>query len=157
MSAQWQSLVSQKLYLAAQLSRMADQIEGVAEREACLQGAAELALRGRRLMLVLIAHYYQQKQVAPVSLEELAAIAGGCPELEELKALSTTPGSWWQHLDQLDSSQGNPPQPRKAAPDETLIAVSATGGPDRSREALQRTLDAMKSYLAELGQRNAEW
>lgn len=43
MSAQWQTLVSQKLYLASQLAELSRAQASATDREAALQGAIELA------------------------------------------------------------------------------------------------------------------
>ncbi|SFR50274.1 hypothetical protein SAMN05216203_0954 [Marinobacter daqiaonensis] len=157
MSAQWQSLVSQKLFLAGRLATLAGEQESPGDAEASLQGAIELALRGRQLILALIARYYQDKKAMPESIAALAEITGGCAEIEWLEALASTPGSWWNHLDQLEATQSEPPQQRKTVSNDNIIAVSAAPGPDRSARTLQQSLAAMKTFLAELGERHAEW
>lgn len=157
MSAQWQTLVSQKIYLASHLARLSRDQASATDREAMLQGALELALRARRLMLTLVARFHQHKQADPDSLEALCAIIAGTPDADLLTSLARTPGSWWQHLDQLEMTQSEPPRQRKTAPGENVIAVSAAAGPDRSANGLLDTLAAMKAFTTDLDERHAEW
>lgn len=157
MSSEWHALVRQKLFLATQLLRLSASSSQATEREACLQGAIELALRGRQTMLALIARCYQQKQGNPESLEALQALVGEIPELEQLTELSRVPGSWWQHLDQLEAELNAPPRQKKAVSADNIIAVSAAPGADRSEAALQRTLSGLKDFLDTLGERHSEW
>lgn len=157
MSAQWQSLVSQKIYLASQLATLSRDQASATEREACLQGAIELSLRARQLVLVLMARYHQEKQAMPTSPEELIALIAGTPDAEMLANVAHTPGSWWHHLEQLMLSQSQPPKQQKTVSEENIIAVSVASGPDRSAEGLLETLAAMKSFITDLGERHAEW
>lgn len=157
MSAQWQSLVSQKIYLATQLATLSRDQASATEREACLQGAIELSLRARQLVLTLVARYHQEKQVMPASLEALIALIESTPDADVMAELARTPGSWWQHLDQLEMAQSQPPKQQKSVSDENVIAVSVASGPDRSVEGLLETLAAMKSFVTDLGDRHAEW
>src|SRR5690606_1076534 len=114
MASQWHTLVTQKLFLARQLTDATASIETAAGREAAIQGATELVLRARRLMLVMIARLYQQKQGEPASLDELATLLEiHAPEVAELQALSRQAGSWWNHLDQLEIHQSRPPTQKK--------------------------------------------
>lgn len=157
MSAQWQTLVTQKIYLASQLATLSQNQATATEREACLQGAIELSLRARQLVLVLIARYHQEKQAMPASPEDLIALIAGTPDAEMLADVSRTPGSWWQHLEQLALSQSQPPKQQKSVSEENIIAVSAASGPDRSADGLLDALAAMKSFVTDLGERHAEW
>lgn len=157
MSAQWQSLVSQKIYLATQLATLSRDQATATEREACLQGALELSLRARQLLLILVARYHQETQGTPASPEALLALIEGTPDADVMAELARTPGSWWQHLEQLEVAQSQPPKQQKSVSDENVIAVSAASGPDRSVEGLLATLAAMKSFVTELGERHAEW
>lgn len=157
MSAQWQSLVSQKIYLASQLATLARSQGTATEREACLQGAIELSLRARQLVLVLMARYHQEKQAMPASPEELIALIPDTPDAEMLADVAHSPGSWWHHLGQLAIDQSQPPRQQKTVSEENIIAVSAASGPDRSAEGLLETLAAMKSFVTDLGERHAEW
>lgn len=158
MASQWYSQVTQKLFLSQHLvnqARLADTAAGV---EAGLQGATELALRARRMTLVMIARFYQLKQATPDSIEDLVALLDqSAPELRELEALTQTPGSWWQHLDQLEQFQSQPPARKKAAEDENIIAVTATHGPDRTPEALENTLKSARQFAQSLEERHSEW
>jgi len=63
-------------------------------------------------------------------------------EVIRLRELEQTAGSWWNHLDQLETSQGRPPATRKTVSAENIIAISAETGPDRSVSALLETLAA---------------
>lgn len=157
MSAQWHSLVSRKLFLALQLARLAESQVQAPDREACLQGAIELALRSRQLLLVLIARYYQHKQASPQTLAELEQLIGDVPEIHELTELTHMPDSWWHHLDQLAASEHAPPRQQKTVSDDNIIAVSAAPGPDRSAASLQASLQAMKQLTGILGERHHEW
>jgi hypothetical protein len=158
MASQWHTLVTQKLFLARHLINQTATADTTAAREAGIQGATELALRARRLMLTMIARYYQLKQAAPDSIEELSGLLDRpAPELAELESLAQQPGSWWQHLDQLEHFQSQPPEPKKAAADENIIAVAAAQGPDRSADALSRTLESARQFAQSLEERHSEW
>ena len=157
MSAQWHSLVTQKIYLASQLAALSQAQTSATEREACLQGAIELSLRARQLVLVLIARYHQEKQAMPTSPEDLIALIPDTPDASMLADVAHTTGSWWHHLEQLALSQSQPPKQQKSVSEENIIAVSAAAGPDRSPESLLDALAAMKSFVTDLGERHAEW
>lgn len=157
MSAQWQTLVSQKLYLASQLAELSRAQASATDREAALQGAIELTLRARKLMLVLIARYHQQKRAEPTSVEELVELIPDTPDADLLANLARTRGSWLNHLDQLEVAQSEPPRQQKTVSEENIIAVSAAAGPDRSADGLLETLAAMKAFMTDLGERHAEW
>lgn len=157
MSSEWHALVRQKLFLATQLLRLAADRHQPADREACIQGAVELGLRARQLLLTLIARCYQQKQATPESLDQLMALLGDIPEHDELVTLSREPGSWWQHLDQLQAELHGPPRQKKTVSAENIIAVSAAPGADRSVSVLQQTMNGLKSFLTLLAERHSEW
>lgn len=170
MASQWHSQVSQKLFLARvllgqptpnatgdakQAGAGADQ---ALKQEATRQGGIELLLRGRRLLLVMIARFYQQRSEEPTSLDELAALIGeDCHEVSHLRDLANRANGWWNHLDQLEMAQSRPPATRKTVSAENIIAVSADTGPDRSAEALLKTLDAMKMFADALEEQHSEW
>lgn len=158
MASQWHSLVSQKIFLARTLLGQVESSSNVPEREALVQGSIELALRARALVLVMIARMYQDKQARPESIEALRELLGDrIPETMELEQLAGDSGSWWSHLEQLERHQGNPPATRKTVSDENVIAVSADPGPDRSRQALEQTLRAIKHFTDTLEERHSEW
>lgn len=170
MASQWHSLVSQKLFLArtllGQLDRPAargdefvpNEAEQALRREAAIQGATELLLRSRRLLLVMIARLYQKKSEEPSTLDELASAIGDQPaEVNRLRELENSAGNWWNHLDQLESSQSRPPATRKTVSTENIIAVSAESGPDRSAQALLKTLNAIKHFADDLEEQHSEW
>lgn len=162
MASQWYSLVSQKLFMARTLTGRADSgqtgDESALEREALIQGAIELTLRARRLLLVMIARFYQHRNSEPESLEALIQLVGeDVPETEALQALAGEAGSWWQHLDQLDAAQGKPPATRKTVSAENIIAIAAASGPDRSPPALYASLNALKQFADTLEERHSEW
>lgn len=164
MASQWYSLVSQKLFMARVLLRQAndaqpgDDASGSLQREAGIQGAIELALRSRRLLLIMIAKLYQQKNSDPESLEALAAVLGEeNPETYELVRLAQEAGSWWNQLDQLEAAQSRPPATRKTVSAENIIAISADSGPDRSVPALCKVLEALKQFADTLEERHSEW
>lgn len=157
MSAQWHSLVSQKIFLASRLAGLCREQDVAMDREACLQGAIELALQARQLMLTLVARYHQQKQATPESLDALLAVIPGTPDADMLTELAQAPDSWWNHLEQLGAFHSQPPKQQKSVSDDNIIAVSVASGPDRSVEGLLESLAAMKSFVTELGERHAEW
>lgn len=164
MASQWYSLVSQKLFMARVLLRQADRLPSgedasdALQREAGIQGSIELALRARRLLLIMVAKLYQQKNSAPETLEALVALLGeDNPETAELLDLARKGGSWWNHLDQLEAAQGKPPATRKTVSAENIIAISADSGPDRSVPALGKVLDALKQFADTLEERHSEW
>jgi hypothetical protein len=170
MASQWHSLVSQKLFLARTLlaqpnrpvaegeGQPANEAEQALRREAAIQGAIELLLRSRKLLLVMIARLYQRKSEEPETLDELASLIGPEPnETGRLRELQQRSGSWWNHLEQLERSQSRPPATRKTVSGENIIAVSADSGPDRSATALLKTLNAIKHFTDDLEERHSEW
>lgn len=158
MASPWHSLVSQKIFLARTLLGQLDENDTVPRREALVQGAIELALRARKQLLVMIARMYQDKQARPDTLAGLNELLGGdIPETAELNHLAGDANSWWNHLEQLERHQDNPPATKKTVSDENVIAVSADTGPDRSKQALERTLSALKHFTDTLEERHSEW
>lgn len=158
MASSWHSLVSQKIFLARTLLGQLDENESVPVREALAQGSIELALRARKLVLVMIARMYQEKQARPDSLRALSELLGDeIPETAELNQLAGAANSWWNHLEQLEQHQGNPPTAKKTVSDENVIAVSADTGPDRSKPALEQTLNAIKHFTDTLEERHSWW
>ncbi|MDK8463917.1 DUF6586 family protein [Marinobacter sp. SS13-12] len=158
MASSWHSLVSQKIFLARTLLGQLDGNDSVPAREALIQGAVELALRARKLVLVMVARMYQDKLGRPESLEALTELLGDeIPETAELNQLVNEAHSWWNHLEQLERHQGNPPAAKKTVSDENVIAVAADTGPDRSKQALEQTLSAIKHFTDTLEERHSEW
>lgn len=166
MASQWYSLVSQKLFLASTLLDVTAQTAVTEsstppqklQQEAATQGSIELLLRAKRLLLVMIATLYQKRPNGPLSLSELASLIGDeASEIELLTALERDSGSWWSHLEQLEAAQNSPPATRKTVSTENIIAVSAEPGPDRSAQALRRTLKAIKQFTDNLEAQHGEW
>jgi len=170
MASQWHSLVSQKLFLARTLLQPLDrptdealeqrpnEAEQALRREAAIQGAIELLLRSRKLLLVMVARLYQRKSEEPSTLDELVALIGPEPsEVGRLKELEQRSGSWWNHLEQLERAQSRPPATKKTVSEENIIAVSADSGPDRSSAALMETLTAVKHFADDLEEQHSEW
>lgn len=162
MASQWHSLVSQKLFLARTLlddsGTPADAPHSALRQEAALQGATELLLRARRLLLVMVARLYQQRSGEPDNLEALADLVGTeTSELGQLQELARQGSSWWNHLEQLEAVQSRPPATKKTVSADNIIAVSAAAGPDRSSAGLRATLDAMKKFADDLEERHSEW
>lgn len=161
MASPWHSLVSQKIFLAKTLLGQLEQLDGsnnVPQREALIQGAVELALRARKLVLVMVARMYQDKLGQPDSLAALTELLGNdIPETTELNQLAGETNNWWNHLDQLERHQGNPPAAKKTVSDENVIAVAADTGPDRSKQALEHSLNAIKHFTDTLEERHSEW
>lgn len=50
-----------------------------------------------------------------------------------------------------------PPATRKTVDTENIIAVSAETGPDRSAQALLKTLNAIKHFADDLEEQHSEW
>jgi hypothetical protein len=151
-------LVSQKIFLARNLLGQLEHSDTVPTKEALLQGSIELGLRARKLTLVMIARVYQHKHSQPDDLEALDELIGThSPEMTELEQLASDGRSWWSHLEQLERHQGNPPVTRKTVSNENVIAVAANTGPDRSKQALETTLGAMKHFIDILEDRHSEW
>ncbi|MCG7199194.1 hypothetical protein MD273_05575 [Marinobacter pelagius] len=170
MASQWHSLVSQKLFLAKTLlgqldvpalaanGQPAPEAEQALRREAAIQGAVELMLRGRKLLLVMIARLYQERNAEPETLDELAALVGAdASEVDRLRHLALENGSWWNHLEQLEQGQSRPPATRKTVTDDNIIAVAAETGPDRSASGLRKTLGALKHFADDLEEQHSEW
>jgi hypothetical protein len=158
MASQWHSLVSQKVFLAKTLLSQRDQADSVPTQEALWQGALELALRSRQLLLVMIARLYQDKKSEPASLEALRLLLDdNAPEVTELEALSAGASNWWVYLSELEQQQTRPPVPKKATSDENIIAVAADTGPDRSSSALSQALADLKHFIDTLEEGHSEW
>ncbi|MFN2359492.1 MAG: DUF6586 family protein [Marinobacter sp.] len=158
MASPWHSLVSRNIFLARTLLGQLDGNDSTPGREALVQGATELALRARKVLLVMIARMYQDKLAQPDSLAALTELLGDdVPETAELGRLAGDASSWWNHLEQLERHQGNPPTTKKTVSDENIIAVSAETGPDRSKQALEQTLNAIKHFTDTLEERHSEW
>ncbi|MDX1633460.1 MAG: DUF6586 family protein [Marinobacter sp.] len=157
MASEWHTLASQKLFLAQTLLRQRPEQPGPAH-EAHLQGCIELALRARQTLLALLANYYQHKHQRPSNLAELQALIGAeATDSRALAELENQAGSWWNHLEQLAVHQSRPPAKKKTVSDDNIIAVAVDTGPERSPEALERTLAGMKVFLADLAERHEEW
>lgn len=158
MASQWHSLVSQKIYLARTLLTQRDEAESVPLQEALWQGAVELSLRSRQLLLVMVTRFYQDKQSEPETLEELRMQLGDdVPEITQLEALDRGASNWWIYLNQLEHYQTRPPTPKKTVSDENIIAVAADNGPDRTSKALNQALADLKHYIDALEERHSEW
>jgi len=158
MASQWYSLVSRKIYLARTLLVQLDEAESLPLQEALWQGAVELCLRSRQLLLVMVTRLYQDKHSEPGTLEEMRAQLGdNIPEIAEFDALANGTSNWWTHLDQLEYDQTRPPPAKKTVSDENIIAVAVANGPDRSAKALSRTLAELKHFIDTLEDRHSEW
>lgn len=158
MASQWYTQISQKLYLAKTLLSLQETVTSPVEQEAANQGAIELALRARELILAMVAELYQHKHATPGNLESLISLIGpDLPEAVELDSLAGQPESWWFRLDQLDSALSQPPARKKSVSDDNIIAISVEAGPDRSIAAVQQILAAMKQYADALVERHQEW
>ncbi|RBW50057.1 DUF6586 family protein [Marinobacter sp. F3R11] len=168
MASQWYSLVSQKLFLArtlletpelaADTGTLANTSEQRLQYEAATQGSIELLLRARKILLVMIARFYQKRSEEPSSLAELASLIGEqATEVSQLRALEQEAGSWWNYLDQIEITQSRPPAARKTVNAENIIAVSAEAGPDRSTQSLMKALNAIKRFADNLEEQHGEW
>jgi len=168
MASQWYSLISQKLFLARTLLETSELAADTGnpvntsqqrlQHEAAIQGSIELLLRARRILLVMIARFYQKHSEEPGSLEELVTLMGEqATETAQLRALEQETGSWWNHLDQLETMQSRPPTARKTVNAENIIAVSAETGPDCSIQAQMKTLNAIKKFAENLEEQHGEW
>lgn len=158
MTSQWHTQVSQKLFLARTLLTTQETSDLQPQREAANQGAIELALRARTVLLTMIAELYQHKNQRPRDLDELAELLGpNNPEVVALRNLAAESGSWWQQLEQLEVAQANPPAKQKTVSDENIIAVSAVTGPDRSITTLTSLVAAMKQFSDSVADNHNEW
>lgn len=167
MASQWYSLISQKLYLAQVLLRQLDQAEQCALtsgqppailKEAETQAIAEMLLRARDILLVMIARCHQQKTATPRTLQELKSLLPyEAQEVAALEVIATEPDSWWSHLEQLDRALGQPPVTKKTVSAENIIAIATENGPDRCSGALEKTRAAMTLFARELEERHSEW
>ncbi|WP_245725996.1 DUF6586 family protein [Marinobacter mobilis] len=158
MASQFQTLVSQKLFLAKTLLAVQEQSDQPAEREAANQGASELMLRARQLLLAMIAELYQHRRSVPQNLAELnALISDEAPEIAELAHLARLKESWWSRLDELEASQTKPPEKQKTVSAENIIAVAVASGPDKSIEALKSIIEPMKQFADTVAERHNEW
>ncbi|SFM16854.1 DUF6586 family protein [Marinobacter zhejiangensis] len=158
MASQFQFLVSQKLFLAKTLLATQERSSHQAEREAMNQGAVELMLRARRLLLAMISDFYQHRGSSPTDLATLSALIGDdAAEIVELAHLITQPGNWWARLDELEAGQDKPPAKQKTVSAENIIAVSVASGPDRSPDSLADVIDTMKRFSDTVAERHNEW
>lgn len=158
MASQWHSLISQKIFLARTLLSQRDRSDSIPTQEALWQGAVELSLRARQLVLVMVARFYQDKQSEPASLEALRALLGDqVSEISELEGLAASGSNWWVYLSQLEHYQTRPPAPKKTVSDENIIAVAADTGPDRSSGTLGQALTNLKHFIDALEERHSEW
>ena len=158
MAAAWHSHLAGKLALAQALLRLAVDSNQPLQQEACKQGAIELMLRSRRLLLYTLAGCYQQRNGQPQSIDQLGKLIGAdAPEVQQLLALQTSADNWWNHLEQLERAQSRPPATKKTVSEENIIAVSADPGPDRSSAALMKTLTAVKHFADDLEEQHSEW
>jgi len=158
MASQWHSLISQKVFLAKTLISQRDRADSLPAQEALWQGAVELSLRARALVLIMITRFYQDKQSEPQNLEALRALFGDeAAEIGELEALAASGSNWWIYLSQLERYQTRPPAAKKTVSDENIIAVAADTGPDRTSEALSQALTDLKHFIDALEERHSEW
>lgn len=167
MAAQQYSVVSQKLYLARALLTQLEHIEGgtapgqapaAVQKQALGQASAEMLLRARQILLVMVARYHQHKQACPRTLEELEALFSySVPDLEALQQLATTPDSWWNHLARLEKALNEPVAPNKPATTENVIAVSSEPEADFSPAALEKTRSAVAAFARTLSEQHNEW
>jgi hypothetical protein len=158
MASQWHSLVSQKVFLARTLLSQRDQADSVPGQEALWQGAVELTLRSRQMVLTMVARFYQDKTGEPTSLDDLKASLGGqIPEIVELETLAAGHTNWWVYLNQLEYYQTRPPVTKKTISDENIIAVAADTGPDRTSRTLSQALTDLKHFIDALEERHSEW
>jgi hypothetical protein len=158
MAATWHSHLAGKLALAQTLLRLAISSNQSLQQEACKQGAIELMLRSRKLLLYTLAVCYQQRNGKPQSVDQLAQLIGAdAPEVQQLLALQSSTDSWWSHLEQLKEAQNRPPAAKKTVSNDNIIAITAAVGADRSIAAVQASLSALKQFSADVEARHSEW
>lgn len=122
MAAAWHSHLAGKLALAQTLLRLAVNSNQPLQQEACKQGAIELMLRSRTLLLYTLAVCYQQRKGQPQSIDQLGKLIGAAaPEVQQLLVLQTNADSWWNHLEQLGDAQNRPPAAKKPSATTTLL------------------------------------
>lgn len=160
MFSKWHSLAQQKLFLARELIKdaVSRPDSPVTLQEAHRQGAVQLMLQARRLMLVVVAQLYQHRVEQVASLDALAQWVGeDNSDYEALLTLSRQSGSWWYRLEQYAGWFERPVPERKVVSDDNLIAFAADTGPDVSYEQLLSVIDAAKAWLHALMERHGEW
>ncbi|MEH6355709.1 MAG: hypothetical protein V7760_06740 [Marinobacter sp.] len=158
MAAAWHSHLAGKLALAQTLLRLAVNSNQPLQQEACKQGAIELMLRSRALLLYTLAVCYQQRKGQPQNIDQLGNLIGAdAPEVQQLLALQASADSWWNHLEQLGDAQNRPPAAKKTISNDNIIAITAAVGADRSLSSVQASLSAIKQFSADVEARHSEW
>lgn len=167
MASKWYSLVSQKLYLTRVLLTQLEQVDNhslpagqppTVARQALAQASAEMLIRARRTLLVMVARCHQHKTAMPNTVAELKALFSyEVPDVLALEEMAADKTGWWAHVAQLDKALAEPAAPRKAVAEENLIAVAADEEADFSPQALERSRSAMASFARELEEQHSEW
>lgn len=167
MSAQWEGLIREKLFMARSLAEHSIELAasntgpaaGVGLQAGLAQGAAALTLQAREALLVLIAQLNQSKITHCSDLSALSAELGEAnPDVSRVMALSAAGDSWWRRLDELQQSLAVPRQaPRQPDEDDLIAIAAASDRPDSSPEALLKLNRDMKDYVAELCLWHGEW
>lgn len=158
MAAAWHSHLAGKLALAQALLRLAFDSSQPLQQEACKQGAIELMLRARRLLLFTLAACYQHRKVHPQSIDQLGKLIGtDAPEAQQLQILQASADSWWNHLEQLEAGHDRPSEAKKTVSNDNIIVVTAAIGVDRSLASIQDSLNALKQFSADVEARHSEW
>lgn len=168
MSAEWQGLAQEKVYLAQCLLKHSAGTGDPGQRAesadrgleaGLIQGAGALLLQARDALLVLVAQLNQSKVNDIRSLAALAEVLGSDnPDVIRLTELSRAKGSWVFRLDELQRWLGQPRDAPQYPVDDNVIAVSAASeGPDISLKSLFQLADEIRHYLAELSQWHGEW
>lgn len=159
--SRWCSLLREKLSMAKQLLRMADQnwhLNTAPANEGLIQGAVALLGEARRVLLMLVAETARLDDFEGDSLTELQFQAGNNPgEVQFLESLAQDSFSWWSRLDALLANQRRPGERAAAPQSEGLIAVSSEVGPERSVAALQRLIDEFIAYFEAFSERHDQW
>ncbi|HEV8078827.1 MAG TPA: hypothetical protein VGP45_10620 [Marinobacter sp.] len=158
MAAAWHSHLAGKLALAQALLKLAVNSNQPLQQEACKQGAIELMLRSRRLLLFTLAGCYQQRNGQPQSIDQLGKLIGtDAPEVQQRLALQAGADNWWNHLEQLEEVQNRPPATKKTVSNDNIIAITAAVGADRSLASVQASLSALKQFSVDVEARHSEW
>lgn len=158
MASDQRSLLSTKLFLASRLMSMRAQAQSRADQEACWQGAAELAVRARSLLLETIAGFYQHKKSKPENLEALIRLVGEeASEVQQLQELAVDSSSWWQQISRIEKALLSADRSHaKPIEDNMIMAVDTTTDP-RSPELIQRAIADLKHFLESLAERHDEF
>lgn len=161
LDAGWCSLLREKLTMALQVLRLAEEswhLNSAAANEGLTQGAVALLGEARSVLLKLAADTCQADDFDGDSLSALQAQVGDQPgEVRILEGLAQQPDSWWCHLEDLLSLQRQPGRSVSKPRSEGLIAVASEAGPERSLAAIKALIGEFRAYFEAFTERHDQW